>query len=114
MTNRHRGDYFEHQTRDAMEADRWVIIRAAGSFGPADLVALKAGCMPLLLSCKLNGYIPPKERRDVLETALLAGGRALVAMRPRPGWVELRTVHDTPGFEIYGHFKVPTRRKGRT
>lgn len=112
-TNRHRGDYFERQTRDALAAYGWVIIRAAGSMGPADLVALRRGNRPLFVSCKLSGRIDPGERRDLLKAAEQAGARGVVAMRPRPGYVEVRSVHLRPGFSVIDSLHVPPRERGR-
>ena len=89
----------------------WVVIRAAGSLGPADLVALRMGDRPLLLSCKLSGRIDPAERDLLLAAAHAAGGRALVAMRSRPGYVELRSVATRPGYGVVDTLKVPPRRK---
>jgi Holliday junction resolvase len=110
MTNRHRGDYFERQVRDALHAEGpWIVVRSAGSFGIADLVALTAGRKPWLISCKLNGYIGPKERAELLHAQWVAEALALVAMRPKPGWVEFRTVHQTPGFTVHCTMKVPKR-----
>jgi Holliday junction resolvase len=90
--NRARGDYFERQARHALEARGWFVIRSAGSFGIADLVALREGNTPMLVSCKLSGRIGPAERHELLETARTSGARAVVAMRPRAGRVMLATV----------------------
>ena len=112
MTNRHRGDYFERQTRDALRECGWVVIRGAGSMGPADLVALRAGTRPLLISCKLHGRIGPAERLTLLDYADIAGARALLALRARPGYVQLRTVNIHPASVIVDSLKVPTRKRG--
>lgn len=113
LTNRQRGDYFERQTRDALLALGWHVTRAAGSLGVADLVALRADAKPLLVSCKLNGYIGPAERADLHAAARAAGARPLVAHRPRDGWVELRAV--TPqapsALTHVDTIKVPSRKK---
>ena len=47
MTNRTRGDDFERQTKDALRAYEWLVVRSAGSLGVADLVALRGGNTPL-------------------------------------------------------------------
>lgn len=112
-SNRHRGDYFERQTRDALEALGWVVIRSAGSMGPADLWALRRGDKPLLISCKLSGRIDPEERRQLLQVSEQAGARGVLAMRARPGYVELRTVHLRPGFRVIDYIHVPPRERGR-
>lgn len=91
MTARGKGDYFERQARAALGADSWEVIRAAGSFGTADLWAAKAldgnGCLLLLISCKMGGRIGPGERADLVSTARAAGGLPILAERTRPGWV---------------------------
>jgi Holliday junction resolvase len=91
-SNRERGDYFERQTKDALEAHGWIVQRGAGSRGVADLWALRADKTPMFVQCKLSGRIGPTERHDLLETARLAGARAIVAMRPRGGKVLLASV----------------------
>lgn len=92
MTNRQRGDYFERQVRDTLESHGYFVIRAAGSKGVADLVALRADKTPALISCKLSGRIDPSERTALLDAAEVAGARAMVALRPRGGRVLMATV----------------------
>lgn len=94
MTNRQRGDYFERQARDALEAVGWFVIRAAGSHGPADLVALKAHFTPLLVSCKLDGRIGPEERAVVLAHAEQAGARAVLAKREKQATATFCSIPD--------------------
>lgn len=89
---RQRGDYFERQVRTALQLAGWFVIRAAGSHGPADLVALRAQRKPLLVSCKLNGRLGPAERQELLDAARAAGGRPVLATRPRRGRVLLGVV----------------------
>ena len=94
MTNRERGDYLERQAKSALVDLGWVVVRAAGSHGVADLVALRAGNTPLLVSCKLNGYLRPAERHDLLAAAERAGARPILAGRLRRGWVRLYVVRE--------------------
>lgn len=108
-SNRQRGDYFERQTRDALAALGWVVIRAAGSKGPADLVALRQHHPPMLISCKLAGYCPPRERANLLHAAALSGARPIIASRDRPGWVALAFLPST-GLPLHvDDLKVPKR-----
>lgn len=118
LTNRQRGDYFERQARDALTAWGWLVVRAGGSLGVADLVALKLGHTPLLISCKLSGRIDPAEREQFHDAARAAGARAIVASRPKPGWLALAAVtpwglkpltplDDSP-------LRMPPRRKAPT
>lgn len=90
---RRRGDYFELRTRDDLEAHGWQVTRAAGSLGIADLIALKAGHPPLLVSCKLGGKIGPAERQALYTTSRRAGAVALIAWRPHRGLVAYRRLH---------------------
>jgi Holliday junction resolvase len=92
LTNRQRGDYFERQVVLTMRAHGWVVVRSAGSLGVADLVALRKGNTPTLVSCKLGGRIDPAERTAILDAADIAGARAVVAMRPRGGRVLIAAV----------------------
>jgi Holliday junction resolvase len=89
LTNRQRGDYFERQVRDTLAANGWLVIRSAGSLGIADLVALRKGHAPRLVSCKLGGRIDPAERTALLDAADAAGADALVAWKPKRGRVDL-------------------------
>ncbi|HEX59123.1 MAG TPA: hypothetical protein ENF26_03115 [Methanomicrobia archaeon] len=70
MTAYARGAAFERKVRRLLEEDGWFVVRAAGSKGIVDLVALRERDNVLrvqLISCKLNGYVPPAEREQLLE-----------------------------------------------
>ena len=112
MTNRGRGDYFEHQTRDALDACGWVVLRAAGSLGPADLVALRRGNTPLLVACKVGALrIDPAERLAIITAAEQAGARPLLAHRGVPGQVDLWTVQVGPQRQRVDRLPVPSRKR---
>jgi Holliday junction resolvase len=89
---RQRGDYFERRAQDALQAEGWWVVRAAGSLGEADLVALKAGWQPRMISCKLTSHLPRKQALQLLDAAEIAGAQALLAWSVKPGWVGLQTV----------------------
>lgn len=110
-SNRGRGDYLERQVRAALRRYGWTVVRAAGSLGVADLVALRHGNTPLLVSCKLTGLPPPAERRALLEAATSAGARPIIATREHPGWVVLYgMLSDAPrDYVLAGELKVPNR-----
>lgn len=111
-SNRQRGDYFERQTRDALEAHGWFVIRAAGSLGPADIVALRQGNTPLLVSCKLSGAIGPEERAVLCAHADQAGARPVLAQRKKQAHVALSSV---PAGVVLAELRVPKRHtKGET
>jgi Holliday junction resolvase len=112
LTNRQRGDYFERQVRDTLRAHGWLVIRSAGSLGVADLVALRKGNTPTLVSCKLGGRIGPEERTAILDAADKAGARAVVAMRPRGGRVLLAAVmRSTSRLVPLDTLRVPPRER---
>jgi Holliday junction resolvase len=113
--NRQRGDYFERQCRSALERAGWVVVRSAGSLGPADLVAVRRNSMGgphvLLVSCKVNGKATPAERATLLDTAERAAAEPLVASRPSRGTIELVTLLDGP--RVRATLKPPTRQRNR-
>ena len=76
------GRRFEQRVRTDLELRGWMVIRSAGSKGPADLVALRAGRRPLVVACSVGG-VRPAARRALLEAARRAGARPVVARRAR-------------------------------
>ena len=108
-SNRQRGDYLERQTRAALRAHGWIVVRSGGSLGVADIVALRAGNTPLLVSCKLNGQQPRQERIALVEAARTAGARPLLACRVMRGYVDFYAVMIEPGLRHVDHVKVPAR-----
>lgn len=86
-SNYSRGARFEYRVRDALIALGYIVIRAAGSHGIADLVALHRHRL-LLVQCKRNGTCPPAEREELerLADALTGDVRvdAIIASAPTP------------------------------
>ena len=111
-SNRQRGDYLERQTRDALRACGWIVVRAAGSQGVADLVALRHDMRPLLVSCKLGPGIPPAERRELVEASATAGARPIMATRTKRGWVNIHVVKLDTTYPLVDQIPVP-RRPGK-
>lgn len=108
-SNRQRGDYLERQTRAALEVCGWIVVRAAGSLGVADLVALRAGNRPLLVSCKLGPSIPPAERADLVDACAIAGARPIMATRTKRGYVDLHVVRLDTSYPQIDTIPVPKR-----
>jgi Holliday junction resolvase len=107
--NRQRGDYLERTTKAALVEHDWWVVRAAGSLGPADLVALRAHSASLLIACKTNGKLPRAEREQLIEAAHRAGARPILATRTRRGWIDFLLV-SAEGGRPYGEpVKVPSR-----
>ncbi len=85
-----RGQNRERQVRRLLEDDDWFVCRAAGSLGDVDLVALKAGKLPMLIEVKSTAGGPyerfgPKDRGDLQFAADLAGAIATLAWWPPRG-----------------------------
>ena len=110
---RQRGDYFERRTRETLEAEGFVVIRSAGSLGCADLVALKAGELPLLISCKLHGKLPRSELNHLEQVARRAGALPILAWRVRRGWVGMTAV-SRHGNVAWPDLHMPPARPART
>jgi len=81
MTAYRRGVYFERRVRLDMEGRGWWVIRAAGSHGPADLVALKVGEPPLLIQVKADALPHKKEGIALAALAASVGAEGLLAKR---------------------------------
>jgi Holliday junction resolvase len=78
------GKRFEDKVRANLESDGYGVVRAGGSRGAADLVALKSG-QTLIIQCKrTNGQLPPAERAKLLDLARICGGLPIVAYQPVP------------------------------
>ena len=85
-----RGHDRERAVRDRLTYDDWVVIRAAGSLGVCDLVALKTGHVPRLVEVKSTAGGPyerfgPVDRADLALRALWAGAEAWLAWWPPRG-----------------------------
>jgi Holliday junction resolvase len=70
-----------------LRAEGWVVYRAAGSHGYADLVALRAGDIPMLVQVKTDvkgpfDHFRPEERRALREEAERAGAQAMLCHWP--------------------------------
>ena len=117
MSNRARGDYLERQTRDALAAYGWLIVRSGGSLGAADLVALRAQKRPLLIQCKILGKgrtfprLDPDERLALWQAAEQSGARPIIATRYTGGLVTLLEMLG-PAWTTYAavdELRVPSR-----
>ncbi len=82
-----RGHARERSPRRLLEADGWWTCGSKGSFGDADVVALKAGEPSRLIECKSTAAGPfhsfgPADRAALLEAARIAGAEAWLAYWP--------------------------------
>lgn len=88
MTNYDNGRAHEYRTMHRLTADGYTVFRMAGSHSPADVIAIKPGQI-LFVQCKLNGIIPPAERKELVDlAAILAPWNSLpiVAVGRRRFW----------------------------
>lgn len=85
MSRYDQGRRIEWAIMDDLRASGYVVVRAAGSKGPADIVAIKEGQV-LFVSVKKQRPPSPRERADLIAISrhLPQVGLAIVAMAP-PG-----------------------------
>lgn len=89
---RRRGDYHERKVRANLEKHGWLVVRSAGSLGPADLIAIHHARMPVLVSCKISGKVPPAEWDELYLVAMRHGAHAIVASRPKDGVIRYQRI----------------------
>lgn len=99
MSNRTRGDAFERACRHQLEDHGWLVLRAGGSLGRVDLVALPEASSPhprpWLVQCKLNGRLDPTPWNELLELAWHHNATPVLALKVSPGrigWHQLVTL----------------------
>lgn len=100
---RRRGDYFERQARAEMQRHGWLVVRAGGSLGPADLVALHRDQPPRLISCKLGNRIDPAERATLITLGRRHRADAVVMWRAGPGKVVWRYLYQVADDDAPAH-----------
>lgn len=81
MSHYRLGAAFEHRVADKLRLAGWTVIRAAGSHGKADLVAVKPGCV-VFVQCKRHGALGTQEWNDVWELSQAAGAVPVMAQMP--------------------------------
>lgn len=92
-----RGIQRERQVRQLLTDDGWVVVRAAGSIGCADLVAIKRCEKTRLIEVKSTAAGPfagfgPADRARLIEAAAIADADPwLVHWPPRkqPRWIPM-------------------------
>lgn len=93
-----RGIDRERRVRDWLvdQDDPWFVIRAAGSLGVADLVALRAGSRPLLIECKSTvkpfSHFGPDARERMRIAGRIAGADPVLVWWPKGG--AMRWLHE--------------------
>lgn len=83
--NQYQAGYkLERATRLLLELNGYLTIRASGSKGCADLVALKPGEV-LLVQCKTSGRLGPGDRAALFAAADRTGATALAVRWAKDG-----------------------------
>ncbi len=85
-----RGHNRERRVRDWLTDRDWIVVRAAGSLGCVDLVALKAGETPRMIEVKSTAGGPyerfgPADRAELSLNAEWAGAEAWLVWWPPRG-----------------------------
>ncbi|HEY1437393.1 MAG TPA: hypothetical protein VGG82_07810 [Casimicrobiaceae bacterium] len=82
-----RGTDRERDFRELAEHEGWIVVRAAGSLGPVDLVALRHDRRPVFWEVKSTSRpyerFEPDKRRLMLALAKQAGADASLAWWPK-------------------------------
>jgi Holliday junction resolvase len=76
------GDRFERACVMRLRALGYLVIRSAGSLGPADLVAMRADTLPLLVNCKITDTTTTRTRTEFHDIAIDAGALPIIATKP--------------------------------
>ena len=86
------GRKLEYEAMADLTGNGYILIRAAGSHGPADLVAVKPG-ETLVIQCKRDGYVTPPERAKLILLAIWMGATPLVAWWRKDGRAARRVAY---------------------
>ena len=82
MNHYRNGRANEYRIRDDLERYSYECVRAAGSKGKADLIAMRPGEVLLVQVKASNPQLSPAERVDLLAMASRSGAAPLVAYKP--------------------------------
>lgn len=87
------GRDFEYRIRDIFKAKGFLVLRAAQSRGPADLVAIKIG-RAYLIQCKKTCPVSQREAEPLVALAKSIGGRALSVFKKNYRTIIIRELDD--------------------
>lgn len=93
------GSAFEHRVKDALEAAGWFVVRAAGSHGVADLIAIgpsltictfhgdavRTGPRVIMVQCKRGYQCPPDEWNGLYDAAAKYDAAPVLAYKVKRG-----------------------------
>ena len=91
----------ERDVANHLRAEDWVVTKGT-SYGVADLAAMRAGSVPMLIEVKSTVGGPyaefgPEKRKSMVAEARRAGARAVLAWWPSRGPLRLIPSEEWPG-----------------
>lgn len=86
------GKRTENLARAVLHEAGWITLRSWMSRSPADLVAMKAGSVPLLIQVKKGGYMTPLERLGLWNMAQAAGAVPVLCRMESDGTLTFHTM----------------------
>lgn len=95
-----RGSAFERRVKKQLEGLGWFAVKSAGSKGKVDVMAVRSGCKPLMIQCKLTGKITKAEAKELDELACSFDCFAFIAQNAR-GKTMLRNVINDEDRELH-------------
>lgn len=75
------GDRFERACMERLRTAGYLVVRSAGSHGPADLIALRGDRLPALIQCKITDNTTTRVRAAFYRQGEDAGAVAVLAYR---------------------------------
>lgn len=75
-----RGRSFEYAAKKALTRCGYFVLRSPQSKSPTDLVAIAPGSV-LMVQCRINGQLPPKDWNALYDLATSAGAAPVLAWR---------------------------------
>lgn len=101
-----KGAIFENDIKDILLEDDWAVVRAAGSHGIVDIMAVKYGVI-WFIQCRKAGHLSPDERKELISLAKKHKALPILAYKSKEGIVfeEVKPKEPTFHYEIqHGEF----------
>ena len=86
------GRRFEYRVANWLRQQGWWVMRSAQSRGLADLAAFRMGEI-MLLSLKVDGYLPPKEKTQLIALADENGVLAYLVLKDDKRQIKLERLN---------------------
>jgi len=95
------GARLENTTKDILLEDDWVAVRAAGSHGIIDVIAIKRGIV-WFIQCRKGGNLALEERKELVALAKKHGAISILVYKTKEGIVfkEIKSKEPTFHYQI--------------